>query len=548
MNIFAQMVRRRFVGKNRSGAAKVKPAKHLLVERLEERTVPSISINEFALPNSTGSPAGIVAGPDGNLWFTEFNANAIGRMTPNGTVTEFRIPTAGAHPAGITVGPDGNLWFTEYSGEKIGRITTSGAITEFSTSPLADPYGIATGADGNLWFTEFNANAIGRITTSGMITQFALPTANVEPVGIAAGPNGNLWFTEEQSGTIGRITTNGTFLGTLTPPTLNSNPQGITAGPDGNVWFTEYAGNKIGRVTPSGSFTEFALSTPAALPVGIVAGSDGNLWFTESNGNKIGRISPSGAMAEFAVPTSFAAPTDIAIGPDGNLWFTEQNDGKIGQVDPPSGGQLTPDQHFVQALYNDFLKRSGSLAELNYWVSQLPSLGQTGVANRIIRSDEAYRRLVDTLYMQYLNRPADAAGEASWANILEHGSTEEQVITGFLGSSEYYDRATALGSSPSPDASFVQHLYQQLLGRTGSTQEIAGWVNQLPALGREGVAMDIVDSQEARTDAVFGFYMHLLNRTIAPSGAELSAWALAPLDILSIEVQFAGSQEFFVNG
>jgi len=250
------------------------------------------------------------------------------------------------------------------------------------------------------------------------------------------------------------------------------------------------------------------------------------------------------------VPTSFAAPTDITAGPNGNLWFTEQNGQKIGQIDPPSVGttQLTADQHFVQSLYNDFLKRSGSLAELNYWVGQLPALGQTGVANSIIRSDEAYRRLVDTLYLHYLNRPADAAGETSWANVLEHGSTEEQVIAGFLGSSEYFGRATALNSSLSPDASFVQSLYQQLLGRSGSAQEIAGWVNQVPALSRNGLALAILNSQEARTDEVFGFYMHLLNRTSPPSAAELSGWASSPLDILSIEVQFAGSQEFFANG
>ena len=41
------------------------------------------------------------------------------------------MPTAGSRPFGITTGPDGNLWFTEYGGDKIGRITPSGTITEF---------------------------------------------------------------------------------------------------------------------------------------------------------------------------------------------------------------------------------------------------------------------------------------------------------------------------------------------------------------------------------------------------------------------------------
>ena len=39
-----------------------------------------------------------------------------------GTITEF--PTGGG-PKFITAGPDGNVWFTEFDGNKIGRITTS---------------------------------------------------------------------------------------------------------------------------------------------------------------------------------------------------------------------------------------------------------------------------------------------------------------------------------------------------------------------------------------------------------------------------------------
>ena len=42
-----------------------------------------------------------------------------------GTITEFPIPPAESDPVGITAGPDGNLWFTEYIGNKIGRLSMS---------------------------------------------------------------------------------------------------------------------------------------------------------------------------------------------------------------------------------------------------------------------------------------------------------------------------------------------------------------------------------------------------------------------------------------
>ena len=35
---------------------------------------------------------------------------------------------------GIVTGPDGALWFTEYNDDKIGRITTAGGITEFNVT------------------------------------------------------------------------------------------------------------------------------------------------------------------------------------------------------------------------------------------------------------------------------------------------------------------------------------------------------------------------------------------------------------------------------
>ena len=41
-----------------------------------------------------------------------------------GMITEFHTPTSLSFPKFITAGPDGNLWFTEFGGFKIGRITS----------------------------------------------------------------------------------------------------------------------------------------------------------------------------------------------------------------------------------------------------------------------------------------------------------------------------------------------------------------------------------------------------------------------------------------
>ena len=292
----------------------------------------AVTINEFATAAADSAPQGIAAGPDGNLWVTEYFGNKIGRTTPAGVITEFTVPTAGSGPLGIAAGPDGNLWFTLWVGNKIGRIATAGVITEF-TIPTANSYPecIAAGPDGNLWFTEYYGNKIGRITTDGVITEYPVPTVAGDPAEIATGPDGNLWFAENNNNKIGRITPAGVIT-EFTTPTGNSHPFGITAGPDGNLWFTEELGNNIGRITPVGAITEYAVPTAGSYPFGIAAGPDGNLWFAEGVGTNIGRVTPAGVISEYAVPTAGSDPGYIATGPDGNLWFTESYGSKIGQI------------------------------------------------------------------------------------------------------------------------------------------------------------------------------------------------------------------------
>jgi hypothetical protein len=72
--------------------------------------------------------------PGRNLWFTSSGANQIGRITTAGVVTGFTtlgivLPPSVlcSFPRGIVAGPDGNLWFADSCGA-IGRITTTVTI------------------------------------------------------------------------------------------------------------------------------------------------------------------------------------------------------------------------------------------------------------------------------------------------------------------------------------------------------------------------------------------------------------------------------------
>jgi streptogramin lyase len=288
------------------------------------------TITEYSLPEGSQVPEGITAAPgrENALWFTV--RGKIGKITTSGSVTEYPLPE-GSYPKNITAGPDGNLWFTGFVGTvsngRVGKITPSGTVAEYSLPEGSRPEGITAGPDGNLWFAELGTGKIGKITTSGTITEYAQP-AGSEPAGITAGPDNNLWFTDRATQKIGKILLAAETQEYSLPS--GDQPEQVTDGPDGNLWFTDWSTSKIGKATATGVVTEYALPKESA-PYGIVTGPDGNLWFTETGSNKIGKITTSGTITEYTLPKG-SSPYGITVGPDGNLWFADTASSKIGKI------------------------------------------------------------------------------------------------------------------------------------------------------------------------------------------------------------------------
>jgi len=207
---------------------------------------------------------------------------------------------------------------------------------------------------------------------------------------------------------------------------------------------------------------------------------------------------------------------------------------------------LTAQERFVQALYLDELGRAGALVELDFWVGVFNSPGGTkAVVTGIEGSFEARDRLVKGWYQTYLGRMAMNGEEIGSANMLET-ETEEQVLSQLLGGSEFFTHAQTLSATGTPDQRFVQALYLLVLNRTGAMSEVAFWVNQLPQLGRQGVALAFLQSPEYRTDVVNGYYTTLLHRPA--DGVGLAGWVSSNLDVGSVRIGFESSPEFFSNG
>ena len=182
----------------------------------------------WTLNTAAFTGGGIAAGPagDASLWFTEAgDANSIGRIDMTGHISEYRLPNHGPAtvrvphvvdgPWGIAAGPEGDpeMWFTEPNANRVGRIDEKGKVKEYDvTTKRAGPYNITAGPDGAMWFTE-DHNAIGRIDVkSGRIREFALDYRNHSPRAIVSA-GGGLWFAEYDGYMIGRISPSGSITG-----------------------------------------------------------------------------------------------------------------------------------------------------------------------------------------------------------------------------------------------------------------------------------------------------------------------------------------------
>lgn len=192
-------------------------------------------ITELPASQSGGVFTKIAAGPEGNLWYTVSNQGLIGEMTAAGTSTSSSplppsdctsgYPTSCPYPESITVGPEGDMWFDERHANAIGRITPTGLVSEFADG-LTHEAGVAdlaAGPEGDMWFTEAQANQVGRITPTGTIAEYTWPSREAGLFGIALGPDENLWVVENGAGKIARV------IPDVPPQVSTSGASGVTS-------------------------------------------------------------------------------------------------------------------------------------------------------------------------------------------------------------------------------------------------------------------------------------------------------------------------------
>jgi parallel beta-helix repeat protein len=303
----------------------------------------------------------------------------------------------------------------------------------------------------------------------------------------------------------------------------------------------ENAGSVIITVTRTGATGGTVTVSYATANGTATAGADytatqGTLTFATGDTSKtfsIPLLDDSVVEGNETVKLTLSAPTGGArLGsPAAAVLTIRENDG-------------TPNQRFVAQAYIDVLGREVDPAGLALWSGLLDagSLSRTQLAQSLDRSLEYRQLVVKAYYLRFLHRTPDDAGLAFFANYLQNGGRDEDLIASLVASPEYFNRAGGTNRA------FVAQAYLDILRRVADPGSLDAWTSLLNAgtINWSQFVQALANSTEYRQNLVQSDYLTLLQRVADNAGQ--SFWVgqmqagMTDEDFMAVLV---GCQEYF---
>ena len=260
----------------------------------------------------------------------------------------------------------------------------------------------------------------------------------------------------------------------------------------------------------------------------------------DGNGDWGGRVSAVVLEGVAANGSATSVPTTGAGGYSAAPW-PARSDGLRSTWWHVTGVSTPQMVKLVQAMYLDVLGRPADDGGLRGWSSQLASgqLTAQSLALSLGRSPENTGRVVTRLYAEVLARAPDPVGLAGWSAVLQSDPTQVAAVAAAIYGSEEH-----LAVNGHDARRWVTALYRQVLLRDPDPAELAGWVGQVPTLGRTAIARGFYDSQESSQRRVRTLYVNLLGRSVDPTG--LAGWpaVVAQQGDITLASYLASSAEY----
>ena len=243
----------------------------------------------------------------------------------------------------------------------------------------------------------------------------------------------------------------------------------------------------------------------------------------------------------------------------------------------PSNSTPAPEQGvagFVERLYTVALGRPSDPAGKQDWIDAVTLRGETGAgcargflySPEFLNKDVSNEEFARVLYRTFFDREPDQAGFEAWVAALNNGASKQEVIEGFINSTEWANLCLRFGirsgGTGVPNVTvepnqktidFATRLYTTCLGREADEAGLMAWARQLANQRDTGTgaargfffSSEFIGQNISNQEYVTRLYRTFMGRE--PDSAGFDAW-VAQLDsgVSSEEVfnGFSQSTEF----
>jgi hypothetical protein len=202
---------------------------------------------------------------------------------------------------------------------------------------------------------------------------------------------------------------------------------------------------------------------------------------------------------------------------------------------------------FLTALYPDLLGRPIDASGRSLYLAQLGAgAPRSSIALEILASNEYFIKLTTNIYEKYLHRAPDPTALSNVVNLLNHGGTDEQVVTILATSNEYFQDAR--GSNVVVNQ-WGRQVYLDLLGQPADAAGLASLTALLDQNDSPSQAVAVLQNSDAYRGAeVTNVFETILRHAPGPDGLTAGIHYLnAGGTIEGLKSFLYGSTEYYQN-